>query len=185
VRRADLAHILRAAAGVTDDGRILVIGSQAILAAYPETELPPEATVSIEADIAFLVDGAEEDGAEEKADQVDGAIGEASMFHSQFGYYGQGVGLSTATLPEGWQERVVPFEWGDTGAAEAVCLEPHDLVLAKLVAGREKDYEFANALIAGGLVDPEVLLDRVDDLPVVGAIQRRVRTFIEKRLDST
>ncbi len=185
MRRADLAHILRAAAGVTDDGRILVIGSQAILAAYPETELPPEATVSIEADIAFLVDGAEEDGAEEKADQVDGAIGEASMFHSQFGYYGQGVGISTATLPEGWQERVVPFEWGDTGAAEAVCLEPHDLVLAKLVAGREKDYEFADALIAGGLVDPEVLLDRVDDLPVVGAIQRRVRTFIEKRLDST
>lgn len=185
MRRADLAHILRAAAGVTDDGRILVIGSQAILAAYPETELPPEATVSIEADIVFLVDGAEEDGAEEKADQVDGAIGEASMFHSQFGYYGQGVGLSTATLPEGWQERVVSFEWGDTGAAEAVCLEPHDLVLAKLVAGREKDYEFADALIASGLVDPEVLLDRVDDLPVVGAIQRRVRTFIEKRLDST
>ena len=157
-----------------------MIGSQAILAVYSETELPPEATVSIEADIAFL-----DDGADEKADQVDGAIGEASMFHAQFGYYGQGVGLLTATLPEGWQERVVPFEWGDTGGAEAVCLEPHDLVLAKLVAGREKDYGIADALIDRGLVDPQVLLERAGDLPVVGAIQRRVRTFIEKRMEIT
>lgn len=85
MRRSDLAHILRAATEVSDDGEILVIGSQAILAAYSETELPPEATVSIEADIAFL-----DDSDDEKADRVDGAIGEASMFHSQFGYYGQG-----------------------------------------------------------------------------------------------
>ena len=180
MRRDDLAHIIRAASGVTDDGKILVIGSQAILASYPDTELPLEATVSIEADIAFL-----DDKGEEKADQVDGAIGEVSRFHSEFGYYGQGVGLSTAKLPKGWEDRVVPFEWGDTGGAKAVCLEPHDLVLAKLVAGREKDLEFAESLIARGLIDLEVLLERVDDLPVLGAIQRRVRGFIERRLTNT
>ena len=180
MRRDDLAHIIRAASGVTDDGKILVIGSQAILASYPDTELPLEATVSIEADIAFL-----DDKGEEKADQVDGAIGEVSRFHSEFGYYGQGVGLSTAKLPKGWEDRVVPFEWGDTGGAKAVCLEPHDLVLAKLVAGREKDLEFAESLIARGLIDLEVLLARVDDLPVLGAIQRRVRGFIERRLTNT
>jgi hypothetical protein len=180
MRRDELAHIIRAASGVTEDGKILVIGSQAILASYPDTELPAEATFSIEADIAFL-----DDSGEEKADQVDGAIGEASRFHSEFGYYGQGVGLSTAKLPKGWEDRVVPFEWGDTGSAEAVCLESHDLVLAKLVAGREKDLEFAEALIARGLIDPEVLLERVDDLPALGAIQRRVRGFIEMHLANT
>jgi hypothetical protein len=108
MRRSDLAHILRAATEVSDDGKILVIRSQAILAAYSESELPAEATVSIEADIAFL-----DDSDDEKADQVDGAIGEASMFHAEFGYYGQGVGLSTVTLPRGWKDRLVPFEWGD------------------------------------------------------------------------
>lgn len=180
MRRSDLAHIIRAAAEVSDDGEILVIGSQAILAAYSETELPPEATASIEADIAFL-----DDFDDEKADRVDGAIGEASMFHSQFGYYGQGVGLATATLPKGWEDRLMAFEWGDTGQAKAVCLEPHDLVIAKLVAGREKDHEFADALIGRGLVDPEVLIERVETLPVVGAIKRRVRTFIERRMDNT
>jgi hypothetical protein len=180
VRRPDLAHILRAASEISDDSEILVIGSQAILAAYSESELPPEATISAEADIAFF-----DDSNDEKADQVDGAIGEASMFHSEFGYYGQGVGLSTARLPLGWEDRLVPFDWGDTGRAKAVCLEPHDLVLAKLVAGREKDYEFADALIERGLVDPDTLLERVEDLPVVGAIKRRVRNFIQRRVGNT
>jgi hypothetical protein len=38
---------------------VLVIGSQAILGTIPETELPREAVLSVEADITFL-DGDEE-----------------------------------------------------------------------------------------------------------------------------
>ena len=158
MKRDDLAHIIRAAWRVTKDGRILVIGSQAILASFPEDDLPPEATISVEADVAFF-----EDPDEAKADQVDGAIGEASPFHQEFGCYGQGVSISTAILPTGWESRVLPFQIGDTGDAEAVCLEPHDLTIAKLVAGREKDLEFADALIKGGYVNPETLLRRLDD----------------------
>ncbi|MFV1961245.1 MAG: DUF6036 family nucleotidyltransferase [Acidimicrobiia bacterium] len=177
MKREDLAHIIRAAAAVTDDARILVIGSQAILATFNEAELPPEATASLEADLAFI-----SDENEEKADQVDGAIGEASRFHQSFGYYGQGVGLATATLPAGWEDRLVPFEWGDTGVAEAVCLDPHDLVIAKLVAGREKDFDFAAALLERGQVEAATLLLRAEDLPVPGAVQRRIRNFIQRRL---
>ncbi|WP_123667093.1 hypothetical protein [Actinocorallia herbida] len=40
-------------------GEILVVGSQAILAAVPEERLPAEATASVEVDVAFL-DGDEE-----------------------------------------------------------------------------------------------------------------------------
>ena len=175
MKRAELAHILRAAADATDDKRILVIGSQAILASFPEDELPVEATVSIEADIAFF-----DDADEAKADRVDGAIGELSMFHQSFGYYGQGVGLSTAVLPAGWEDRLIAFERGDTGNAAAVCLDPHDLVLAKLVAGRRKDNDFGRALIANGHVGVEQLLRRVRDLPVPGATMRRIERFIEQ-----
>lgn len=175
MNRNDLAHILRAAADVAKDGHILVIGSQAILASFSEDELPPEATVSIEADIAFF-----DDPDEVKADRVEGAIGEASRFHSSFGYYGQGVGLSTAVLPTGWEDRVVPFAFGDTGEAMAVCLDPHDLVIAKLVAGRQKDIDFARALIVRGQVDSETLLRRVAELPVPGATRRRVSGFIQR-----
>ena len=56
MNRAQLEHVLRAAATIVDDPGLLVIGSQAILGTYPEDRLPVEATTSIEADLAFLDD---------------------------------------------------------------------------------------------------------------------------------
>jgi hypothetical protein len=44
--------------------------------------------------------------------------------------------------------------------ARGLCLEPHDCVLAKLAAGREKDYAFAAALPDAGLIDVQVLTCR-------------------------
>jgi len=70
-----------------------------------------------------------------QADLVDGAIGEASMFHATFGYYAQGVEAVTAVLPEGWPDRLVRFESTVTRGVVAWCLEPHDLWISKGVAG--------------------------------------------------
>lgn len=56
MNRAQLAHILRAAADVAGDEHILVLGSQAILATYPAADLPAGVTLSVEADIAFFND---------------------------------------------------------------------------------------------------------------------------------
>jgi hypothetical protein len=42
---------------------------------------------------------------------------------------------------------------------------PHDCVVSKLVAGRQKDREFAAALIRAGIVDPRTLVARVAMLP--------------------
>jgi hypothetical protein len=160
MNRSELAHILRAACDVTKDPAILVLGSQAILASFDEDELPVEATRSIEADVAFL-----EDPKGEKSDAVDGAIGEDSPFHETHGIYGQGVSISTATLPQGWEDRLIEFRNPETGDSEAVCLDAHDLVLSKLVAERDKDFEFANALVSAGLIDVKVLLERAQLLP--------------------
>jgi hypothetical protein len=96
----------------------------------------------MEADIAFL-----DDPDAHKADLVDGAIGELSSFHEMYAYYAQGVEVSTAILPDGWHDRVVPFvptsaEPTSAEPATAVCLEPHDLVVSKLAAMREKDRIF-------------------------------------------
>src|SRR4051812_15202939 len=75
--------------------RHLVVGSQAILGSLAEEELPRAAWMSDEADPAFR----NEVVGEEKADLVDGAIGELSQFHETYGYYAQGVDLTTAKLP--------------------------------------------------------------------------------------
>jgi hypothetical protein len=163
VNRTQLEHVLRAAATIVDDPDLLVIGSQAVLGAFADDRLPVEATTSIEADLAFFDDP---DGS--KADRVDGAIGELSRFHETFGYYAQGVSVSTAVLPAGWEERTVEFATPGAAPARARCLEPHDCVVAKLVAGREKDRAFAAALIREGLVEPETLVARVRAVSGVG-----------------
>jgi hypothetical protein len=153
MKRSELALILQIAARI--DPGILVIGSQSILGSYDEAELPDEAVASIEVDVAFI-----DDPHAEKADVLDGAIGELSPFHQRYGIYGQGVEVRTATLPDGWERRVVSF-------GRAWCLEPHDLVISKLIAGRPKDFEFAGALIDAGLVSVATLLERAHavDLP--------------------
>jgi hypothetical protein len=175
VTREQLAHVLRAAAKIAEDADIVVIGSQAILGSYSHRDLPPETTLSMEVDIAF-----HNDPDETKADKVDGAIGEGSRFHATHSYYGQGVAVTTAVLPAGWEERVVRFGRKDALPSQAVCIEAHDLVVAKLVAGREKDIDFAIALIKAELVDYGTLLDRANLLNKPGAVIKRVRSAIAR-----
>ncbi len=175
MKRFQLAHILRSACQITGDPNILVIGSQSILGKFSHVALPDEAWLSVEADISFF-----DDPEEAKADLVDGAIGEASPFHEAFGVYGQGVTLKTATLPNGWRDRLVPFNHGDVGESKAMCLDPHDLVLSKLVANREKDIEFADAVIAARLVDVERLLELAATLPIPEGVRRRVQATIRR-----
>jgi len=91
----------------------------------------------MEADIAFL-----NDPTREKADQVEGVIGEMSGFHEANGYYAEGIHSDTAVLPEGWRERLVGWDLKSSQPAEPHFLEPHDLAISKLVAGRDKDRPF-------------------------------------------
>lgn len=43
----------------------------------------------------------------ELSDLIDGSIGEGSSFQREFGYYAHGVDASTATLPDGWEQRLI------------------------------------------------------------------------------
>lgn len=140
---------------------------------YSEDLLPPEASSSIEVDLAFF-----DDARDELADRVDGAIGELSSFHETFGYYAQGVGMSTAILPAGWRDRLIVFDTPGTAPGRGLCLEPHDLVVSKLVAFRDKDRGFAAALLRGGLIDPDVLQARIAVLDVHPARRERIRNWL-------
>lgn len=169
MRREHLEHLLRSAANITGVTDLVVIGSQAILGTYGEWELPNEATMSIEADLAVDVVLAHLDpNCDESAlaDMIDGAIGEGSMFQRTHGYYAQGVETATAVLTDGWRDRLVPFVC-ESAEPKVVgwCLEPHDLWVSKAAAGREKDKEFCRALAVAGLVDVATCTDVVARLP--------------------
>jgi hypothetical protein len=60
----------------------------------------------------------------------------------------------------------------------AWCLEPHDLVLAKCVAGRDRDWEFARDMLVAGLVGGGELLARVSALPVDGSHRAHVESML-------
>jgi len=171
--REQLAHVLRAVSRITEEPEILVIGSQSILGTYPEDQLPPEATGSMEVDMAFFCDPDES-----KSGLVDATIGELSMFHREFGYYPQGVSVSTGVFPEGWRDRLVSYETPSTEPGRALCLEPHDCVLAKLVRYEEKDQDFAQALVKAGLINLDVLADRVETISAHPAVIDRIRHWI-------
>lgn len=165
--RAQLQHLIRAAATIADDPEIVVVGSQAVLGQFPTA--PPELLVSVEADVYPRHHP-------ERADLIDGSIGELSPFHQTFGYYAHGVGEETARLPRGWEERLVPIPAGD---AVGLCLEIHDLVLSKWAAGREKDRDFVKAAVRHRLVDRTTLLERLDTMAIDLGHRSTLRARIE------
>lgn len=173
MKREQLEHVLRAASRIVDSADLLVIGSQSVLATWDERRLPAAAIRSMEADIATL------DGDERKSDLIDGNIGEGSPFHETYGFYGQGVSLKTAVLPAGWRDRLVVLESERTRPGRGLCLEPHDCVASKLVAGRAKDYEFAAALVKAGLIKLDVLAKRIGQLDIDVAKRDEIVTWLE------
>lgn len=166
MNRAQLEHVIRAAATIAGDSEIIVIGSQAILGRYPQA--PPELLVSADVDVYPR-------NHPERADLIEGSIGELSPFHETYGYYAQGVGERTAVLPDGWQTRLVPIP---TPAGTGLCLEPHDLVISKYVAGREKDREFVRSAIRHRLVDRDTLLQRLPTVAIEQAQRARIASQI-------
>lgn len=174
MRRDEFEHVIAAAAEVAEEQEIVVIGSQAILGSVAD---PPEAMlISMEADVYPL-------RAPDKAEDIDGSLGDGSGFHGMNGYFAHGVGPNTAIAPTGWEERLIrveiPRRVGQKAAAVALCLEAHDLVLAKCVAGRERDWEFARDAVAAELVQMDELLGRIGDLPEPPADRQHIRKMLE------
>src|SRR5919197_601895 len=174
MRREEFEHVIAAAAEVSGEAELVVIGSQAILGAFPDA--PESMLRSMEVDLYPRRHP-------ERADDIDGSIGDGSWFHRTYGYYGHGVCPETAKAPAGWEERLVvvevPLRVSSRQRAVAFCMEPHDMVLAKCVAGRERDREFVREALEHELVDDAVLLSRVEDLPVDEDDRRRVREMLE------
>ena len=120
----------------------------------------------------------------ERADDVDGAIGEGSSFHESYGYYAQGVGPETAVLPNGWKDRVVVVKNENTNGIAGLCLEMHDLAISKLVAARTKDFEFIQELIRHEMIRKNILLTRMAETVLQKTERKLVCSKIEAMFSS-
>jgi hypothetical protein len=165
MNRQELEHVIRAACAIAEDTELIVIGSQAVLGQFPDA--PAELLTSMEADVYPK-------NKPERADLIEGSIGELSMFHETFGYYADGVDEGTATLPAGWKDRLVAVRGPGTGGYTGWALEIHDLIVSKYVANRDKDRRFCRVALAHGLADASVVRRRLGETPVTDAVRQRV-----------
>ena len=169
--RDQLEHLIRAAAEITHEYEFVVVGSQSILGPIPNP--PPELTMSMEADIYPM-------NAEDKADKIDGALGEGSRFHETLSYYAQGVDSTTACLPQGWKDRLQRVQSPATNGRVGYCLGVLDLFMAKTAANREKDREFNIALMRHGYASPQAAIDMVALMPVDHNAKKAMRARIRR-----
>ena len=171
MNREDLEHIIRASADVTQQYEFIIVGSQSLLGPVPH----PEAVfkVSAEADIYPF-------NAPELADAIDGAIGEGSRFHELHGYYAQGVGPETATLAQGWMERLHRVQNENTNGRVGYCLDTTDLFLSKAAAAREKDRIFCVALLQHGHVKLRDALALMPHMPLGDGDKQRLKARIQR-----
>ena len=168
--RDQLEHLIRAAAVIADDDTIVIFGSQSVLGQFPDAPQPMR--ISMEADLFPMHHP-------ERTDLIDGSIGELSPFHQTFGYYAHGVSEETAVLPQGWKERLIVVRNENTRGAKGLCLEIHDLLVSKLIAGREKDLAYLKNAVTHHMADSGVLLRRLDTVGIAPKIRENARAAIE------
>ena len=168
--RSELEHLIRAGGAIADDNELIIIGSQSILAQFPQA--PPTLRVSMETDLYPK-------NKPELAELVDGSIGEGSFFPEQFGYYVQGVGPKTAVLPAGWEDRLARIDNENTNGIAGLCLDVHDLAISKYVASRPKDREFTRELARETMTRRQTLKQRLNQTDLPSAERTRIRSAID------
>jgi hypothetical protein len=170
VTRDELEHAIRAACDIAGDDAVYVFGSQAILGQFPEA--PDDLRQSVEVDVCPRT-------RRDRIDAIDGAIGELSQFHQEFGFYVQGLSPEAAKLPAGWDRRVIAVKGRATSETTGLCVEAHDLAASKLAAFREKDKDFVRVLLREKLVTPRVLQQRMQRLPVPPDHRERIAKWVK------
>lgn len=187
MRRDQLEHIIRASTEIIHRDEVLIFGSQAILGAWSEDQLPPSATFSMEADLSPA--DPDEINDDELVNSIETALGQSSLFDETHGYYGEGNSAIVAILPPDWRTRLIVICNDNTGGRRGLCLDPYDLCVAKLAAGREKDNSFVWTLIQDGKIVPSKLNRRIKGVSTEllsskrkGALQSLVNSFASHTL---
>ena len=152
--RDQLEHVLRASAAITTDTSFVVVGSQSVLLPFPNA--PTELLLSNEVDLYPSMHP-------ERSDLIEGAIGQLSMFHDTFGYYADGVGPETATMPADWMKYAALHYIGDL---TVIVPDLHDIAVSKCAAGRDKDAGWVRGLFRHQMIDPARLESRLRALDV-------------------
>jgi len=153
MNRSRLEQLLTALSQISRDRELVMIGSQAVHAVT--SDVPDDVLISRECDVLL-------DDHDPLVSTIDDQLGRDSPSAAESFVHVDTVSSSFPFLPDGWEQRLVPF---GPAAPHLRCLEIHDLVLSKLAAGRLKDYELIAVLLDRKLADLTTVRDRISAVP--------------------
>ena len=176
----DLTRAVRAVARHFKTDTVYLIGSQAILASWPDA--PAATRMSVEFDAYpgnAAAWGARHPGLE-ASEEINALFGFGSNFHVTFGFYIDGVDEQTAILPSDWKARAVRIVIEDENRKiTAIAPSVDDLIVAKLARLDEKDKRFIAIWHQARPLDLRRILSLIDLTSLDPSRKRAARMFME------
>lgn len=163
MKRVELARLLKAAKRLSKHREFVVIGSLSVLGSAID---PPAAMVgSIDVDLYPKSDPG-------RIDEIARGLGEGSPFHRRYGLYADPVSPFLASLPDGWERRLIALRLG--ADVIAWCLEPNDAAVSKYVRCEERDRMWCRAGLEHGILTARIIRSRLRTTYIVepGEIER-------------
>ena len=154
----ELVHCIRAVSQATGEADLYIFGSQSALLHFGDN-LPYDACESRETDIMTS------NNSIENAYIIAGNFGEDTMFNQTFDLEVDGVLAKDIILPPGWEARATIYEipcydW----TASVVTPDVNDIAVAKLVAKRDKDRKWLQAMYDADAIHLMTVLTRLYSL---------------------
>lgn len=160
---------------LAEEHQVVIFGSQAL---HPWVfELPDVALRSKEVDVAPI-----QDPDDKKQSRINWVMGEDSAFDLEYAVYAEGVSIDLFTAPTGWLQRAkrLQIERADGTMLEVLCPEPHDICIGKLIADREKDEAFVEALAREAVIDLDGISHLLTDTDATPDALRRASETVDR-----
>jgi hypothetical protein len=146
VRREDLRRLFARARDLCGETEYVVLGSLSVLGW--SGQVPPRMAASIDVDAFTRADPA-------RVFELASALGPGSPFEAECGYYLDPITPAVATLPAGWEARLVRIQL-DTDLA-AWFLEPNDAGVSKYARMEPRDREWIRPGLRAGVLSLAIL----------------------------
>jgi hypothetical protein len=170
MRREDLRLLFARARDLCGETDYVVFGSLAVLGYAGE--VPRRMAASLDVD-AF---GKGDPG---RIFELAPALGQGSPFEAEHGYYLDPISPSVATLPEGWEERLLRIEV-EPGLA-IWFLEPNDAAVSKYARMEPRDREWIRPGLRAGILSLPIIEARFAQTAFLDAVESaRSRKALEE-----
>ena len=158
MRFSSLKHLAASVSAIAPEARVIVFGSSSALCTHPNLS---EETDSYEQtlDADFILDPWDQS----LGNLLSETLGKDSGFFEHYKYYADIVRPAAFdNFPPDFRNRLVPLE----GCPRVFALDPHDMAVAKLFAGRPKDIRLLAFLFATDRLDEAKVRKLLWDTPM-------------------